>query len=263
MFIIKRSFPIAFSMVYQDPQSKKKGFNMATIANRISAALVGLTLALAGTAALAHTDTAQRSAGYWYDSSGHVWKNNYGQCWRAGYWTPSMAIEECDPDLVKKAAPAAAAKQDTVPAAPLVPPTGPAKPAFAKVTIQAEALFDFDKAVVRPDGKKVLDDEVVGKMKEYPQVEVLLITGHADRIGSEKYNQKLSERRAVAVKDYLVSQGIDANRLETAAKGESEPVVSCDNIKGPANRHNKKLVECLQPNRRVVVEIKVQKSSAD
>lgn len=249
-------------LLSKDPQLKKKGFDMAIIAKRISGVLVALTFALTGAAALAHTEPAQRSAGYWYDSNGHVWKNNYGQCWRAGYWTPSMATEECDPDLVKKAAPAAA-KQDTVPAAPLVPPTGPAKPAFEKVTIQAEALFDFDKAVVRPDGKKVLDDEVVGKMKQYPQVEVLLITGHADRIGSDKYNMKLSERRAEAVKNYLVSQGIDANRLETAAKGKSEPVVSCDNIKGPANRHNKKLIECLQPNRRVVVEIKVQKSSAD
>lgn len=235
---------------------------MATTAKRISGALVALTLALMGTVALAHTEPAQRSAGYWTDSNGHVWKNNYGQCWRAGYWTPSMATEECDPDLVKKAAPAAKA-QDTVPATPLVPPTGPAKPAFEKVTIQAEALFDFDKAVVRPDGKKVLDDEVVSKMKQYSQVEVLLITGHADRIGSAKYNQKLSERRAAAVKDYLVSQGVEANRLETAAKGESEPVVDCKNVKGPENRKNKKLVECLQPNRRVVVEIKVQKSSGD
>lgn len=229
-------------------------------AKTLSGMLAALTLAAAG---LVPAQAAERSPGYWYDNSGNVWKNNYNQCWRAGYWTPSMAIPECDPDLVKKEAPKPAAKQDTVPAAPLVPPTGPAKPAFAKVTIQAEALFDFDKAVVRPDGKEVLDREVVAKMKQYPQVEVLLITGHADRIGSEKYNMKLSERRANAVKDYLISRGIEASRLETAAKGESEPVVDCKNIKGPENRRNKKLVECLQPNRRVVVEIKVQKSSAD
>lgn len=235
---------------------------MVITAKRISGVLVALTLALAGSAALAHTEAAQRSPGYWTDSNGHVWKNNYGSCWRAGYWTPSMATEECDPDLVKKAAPAPKAA-DTVPGAPLVPPTGPAKPAFEKVTLQAETLFDFDKAVVRPDGKKILDDEVVGKMKEYPQVEVLLITGYADRIGSAKYNQKLSERRAEAVKQYLISQGVEADRLETAAKGESDPVVDCKNVKGPESRRNKKLVECLQPNRRVVVEIKVQKSSAD
>jgi OOP family OmpA-OmpF porin len=236
---------------------------ISTTAKRISGLLVALTLGLAGSAALAHTEPAQRSAGYWYDSNGHLWKNNFGQCWRAGYWTPSMAIAECDPDLVKAAPKAAEKKQDTVPGSPLVPPTGPEKPAFAKVTIQAEALFDFDKAIVRPDGKQVLSDEVVSKMKQYPQVEVLLITGHADRIGTEKYNQKLSERRAAAVKDYLVSQGVDASRLESAAKGESEPVVDCKNVKGRENRTNKKLVECLQPNRRVVVEIKVQKASGN
>lgn len=227
----------------------------------VSGLLIALTLGLSGTAAVAHN--ADRPAGYWTDNNGHLWKNNFGQCWRAGYWTPSMAIEECDPDLVKKAAPAAAKKQDTVPASPLVPALGPDKPAFEKVTIQAEALFDFDKAVVRPDGKKVLDAEVVGKMKQYSQVEVLLITGHADRIGTTKYNQKLSERRAAAVKDYLVSQGVESNRLESAAKGESEPIVDCKDVKGRESGKNKNLVECLQPNRRVMVEIKVQKASGN
>jgi OOP family OmpA-OmpF porin len=208
--------------------------------------------------ALAHSD-ATPSTGYLIDSSKHYVKNNYGECWRTGYWTPALAVAECDPDLVKKEEPAA------MPAPAMVEgpgePVGPAKPAFEKVTLQAETLFDFDKAVVRPDGKKILDDEVVAKMKEYPQVEVVLVTGHADRIGSDRYNMRLSQRRADAVKGYLTSEGIDANRVETAAKGESEPVVDCNDVKGKANRYNKKLVECLQPNRRVVVEIKVQKAT--
>jgi len=85
------------------------------------------------------------------------------------------------------------------------------------------------------------------------------VTGHADRIGTDAYNQKLSQRRADAVKDYLVGQGVEDKRIETAAKGESEPVVSCDNVKGKVSGKNKNLVECLQPNRRVVVEVKVQK----
>ena len=96
-------------------------------------------------------------------------------------------------------------------------------------------------------------------MKEYPQVEVVLVTGHTDRIGTDAYNQKLSQRRADAVKSYLVAQGVENNRIETAAKGESDPVVSCDDVKGKASGKNKKLVECLQPNRRVMVEVKVQK----
>ncbi len=258
MFNMGLNLTINFQIKIQANKKGEKSMAISLTTKHVSGLLIALTLGLSGTAAVAHN--ADRPGGYWTDNSGHIWKNNFGQCWRAGYWTPSMAIAECDP-AVAKAAPAAAKKQDTVPASPLVPPTGPGKPAFEKVTLQAETLFDFDKAVVRPDGKKVLDDEVVGKMKQYSQVELLLITGHADRIGATKYNQKLSERRAAAVKDYLVSQGVEANRLENTAKGESEPVVDCKSVKGTESGKNKKLVECLQPNRRVVVEIKVQKAS--
>lgn len=215
---------------------------------KITLSLV-LGLAISGTA-FAHSVEKE---GYLIDTRGNLVKNNYNQCWKTGYWTPAMAIAECDPDLVKKEQKAAAA------AAPAVVAAGPEKPAFDKITLQAETLFDFDKAVVRADGKQKLNDEVVGKMKQYPQVEVVLVTGHADRIGTEKYNQNLSERRAAAVKDYLVSQGVEANRIETAAKGESEPVVACSDVKGKESGKNKKLVECLQPNRRVMVEVKVQK----
>lgn len=222
-----------------------------------------LAAALLPLSVQAHTDVKDRASVYWYDSNGHVWKNNYGQCWRTGYWTPAAANCECDKAILpkEKCEPKAAEvkKQDTVPAQPLVPPVGPNPAAFSKITLQAETLFDFDKAVIRPDGKQTLDSEVVAKMKQYPEVEVVLVTGHADRIGSDKYNEKLSQKRADAVKKYIVSQGIDASRIETAAKGESEPVVDCKDIKGKEYRGNKKLVQCLQPNRRVVVEVKVQK----
>lgn len=133
------------------------------------------------------------------------------------------------------------------------PEPGPAQPAFEKITLQAEVLFDFDKSVVKDDGKKILDVEVVEKMKAHPQVEIVLITGHTDRIGTDKYNQGLSERRADAVKSYLESQGIASNRLHAVGKGEMEPVEACKGIYG------KKAIECLQPNRRVVVEIEVQR----
>lgn len=204
------------------------------------------TLAVAGVAS-AH-DVPK--AGYLIDTRGNVVRNNFNECWKTGYWTPAMAIPECDASLAKK---------DEAPAAkPAAPIAGPGKGAFAAISLQAETLFDFDKAVLRDDGKKKLDVEVVSKMKQYPQVEVVLVTGHADRIGSDAYNQKLSQRRADAAKAYIVSQGVDAKRVETASKGESEPVVSCNDVKGKVSGKNKKLVECLQPNRRVVVEIKVQ-----
>ena len=226
--------------------------------NKLASILFGALIGLTAGTALAHNPPSQAN---WQDTAGHYVKNSYGECWRASYWTPAMAVAECDPDLVKKPEKVAEVKpQDTVPAVPLVPDLGPDKPAL-RVTIQAEALFDFDKAVLRTDGKRTLDDEVVAKMKAHPEVEVLLVTGHADRIGSDKYNQRLSEKRANAVKSYLVDQGIEGNRIEAVGKGESEPVVDCKDIKGAENRRNKKLVACLQPNRRVVAEVKIQAPS--
>ena len=231
-----------------------------TSTTKLTSALFGALIGLTAGTALAH---GERSQANWQDNAGHFAKNSSGECWRASYWTPSMAVAECDPDLVKKPEVKKVAeviKQETVPATPLVPNLGPDKPAL-RVTIQAEALFDFNKSDLRADGKKTLDDEVVAKMKAHPEVEVLLVTGHADRIGSDKYNQALSERRANSVKSYLVGQGVESNRIEAVGKGESEPVVECNDIKGAQNRSNKKLVECLQPNRRVVAEVKVQAPS--
>lgn len=224
----------------------------------ISSLLIALGSGLGANVATAHSD-GKVTPGYLHDANRHVVKNNFGQCWRTGSWTPAMATAECDSSLFKKPAPPPVKAADTVPARPLVPPNlGPDKPAFTKINLQAETLFDFDKAVLRPDGKKTLDDEVVAKMKQYPEVEVVLVTGHADRIGSDKYNQNLSERRATAAKNHIVSQGINAGRVETSAKGESEPLVDCKDVKGVESGRNKKLVDCLQPNRRVLVEVKIQ-----
>lgn len=222
--------------------------------SKLACGLISTLIGLSAGSAFAHDDNPV-SQGNWQNISKHFWKDNSGHCWRAGYWTPSMAVAECDPDLVKK--PEKKETKPETPPAALIPNLGPDAPAL-RVTIQAEALFDFDKAVLRADGKKTLDEEVVGKMKAHPEVEVLLVTGYADRIGSEKYNQKLSEKRAHAVKAYLVEQGVEDKRIEAVGKGESDPVVDCKDIKGRESRHNKKLVECLQPNRRVVAEVKVQ-----
>ena len=197
------------------------------------------------------------NAGYLIDTRGSVVKNNYNQCWRTGYWTPAMATAECDPDLVKKEEPKKEEPKKEAPKA-AAPVAGPEAPAV-KVTFKAETLFDFDKAVVRPEGKKELDDKVVASMKAHPEVELLLVTGHADRIGSDKYNQKLSERRADAVKTYLTSQGIAAERVKTVGMGEAMPNPDADTKgKCKGNKKTKKLIECLQPDRRVTVEPEIQ-----
>jgi len=215
-------------------------------------AMASLTLA-----GIASADEITKE-GYLVDTRGTLVKSGYGLCWHTGFWTPAMAIAECDPDLVKKDAPKMAEAMTPAAAPTPAPVAGPDKPAFFPISLQAETLFGFDKSTIRAEGKKKLDDEIVGKMKAHPQVEMILVTGHADRIGGEAYNQKLSQRRADAVKTYLVEQGVEDKRIETAAKGESTPVVSCDDVKGTVSGKNRKLVECLQPNRRVTVEVTVQ-----
>lgn len=177
---------------------------------------------------------------------------NIGAIFRFG--VPEKAIE---PTPEPMPIPVAALPEvEPAPAAePLPPLQGPEKPAFEKVTLQSEVLFGFDKDTLKEEGKNRLDADVVEKMKAHPEVELVLITGHTDRIGDTNYNQKLSERRANAVKKYLMAQGIAENRLHTVGKGESEPVVGCEGTRG------KKAIQCLQPNRRVVVEIEVQRAS--
>jgi len=219
--------------------------------------VVGAALAVLGNGV---ANAAPTTPGYLTDSSGKIWKNSYGECWKSGMWTPAMAIPECDPNLVKKEPKKVVEAPAAEPApAPAPVAVGPDKPAFETITLQAETLFAFDKAVIHPEGKQHLNTEVVTKMKQYPQVESILVTGHADRIGTDAYNHDLSARRAAAVKNYLVGEGIEGSRIQSASKGEHEPVVACSEVKGRESSKNKPLIACLQPNRRVVVEVQVQR----
>lgn len=203
----------------------------------------GAALALGMGANAANADVGE---GYW-GASGMYVKNATGLCWHAGYWTPAMATEECDPDLVpKKPAPPAPAPVVAPPPppaptpAPAAPPAAP-KPVSEKITMAADAHFDFDKSVLKPEGKAKLDD-LVGKLKAV-NLEVIIAIGHTDSIGSDAYNKKLSLRRANAVKAYLVSKGIEANRIYTEGKGESQPIADNKTKEGRAK------------NRRVEIEV--------
>ena len=184
---------------------------------------------------------------YVIDQRGEVATSGAGLCWRTSFWTPAAAAKDpagckCDKDLLPKEVcePKAAA-----------PAAAPKAAAFGeKVTIAADALFDFNKATLRPEGKAKLDD-VVGKAKQL-NLEVIIAVGHADRIGSAAYNQKLSEKRAASVKDYLVSKGIPANRVYTEGKGSKQPVTKPNQCKGAKSA---KVIACLQPDRRVDIEL--------
>ena len=137
--------------------------------------------------------------------------------------------------------------------APRVEPPPPPAPAPAptpkpeKITTASTVNFDFDRYVIRPDSRSKLDD-LVGKLRDV-NLEVIIAVGHADRIGSDAYNMKLSVRRADSVKAYLVSKGIAASRIYTEGKGERQPVKDC---KG--DKKTKELIACLEPNRRVETE---------
>ncbi|CAN7284160.1 OmpA family protein [Variovorax sp. LjRoot175] len=166
-----------------------------------------------------------------------VWKNGTNElCWRDANWTPATAAAGCDGALVPAAPPAAVA-----PAAPApVPPAAPAV-AASKVTFAADAFFDFDKSVLKPEGRAKLDD-LVSKIRDV-NLEVIIAVGHTDSIGTDAYNQRLSVRRAEAVKAYLVSKGIERNRVYTEGKGEKQPVADNKTKEGRAK------------NRRVEIEV--------
>jgi len=175
------------------------------------------------------TASAQSKQGYWTQGGDAVW------CWRAGYWTPAMAIQECDPDLMpKKATP-------PPPPPPAAKPAAKPAPVAEKVTLAADVLFDFDKAVLKNEGKAKLDD-LAAKVKAI-NLEVVIAIGHTDSVGSDAYNQKLSVRRAESVKSYLVSKGVEPNRIYTEGKGEKQPVASNKTKDGRAK------------NRRVEIEV--------
>jgi OOP family OmpA-OmpF porin len=201
---------------------------------------------LIATAALATAAGAQ-VIDNWRSAAGDVWKNVDGKCWRDASWTPATAAVGCDGAIVAPApvAPAPVAAAPAPVAAPAAPAAAPAAAApaaaAAKVTYAADAFFDTDKSVLKPEGKAKLDD-LVGKVKGI-NLEVIIAVGHTDSDGSDGYNQKLSVSRSEAVKAYLVSKGIEKNRVYTEGKGEKQPVADNKTKEGKAK------------NRRVEIEV--------
>ncbi len=176
------------------------------------------------------------------DSQGVPVRDASGNC----VLSSGIVHPDCGPKQEAPAPRPAAPASPSAPAAPAASTAPAARPAPASVkqtvVIQADALFDFDKSVVRPDGKKSID-AALGKLAGV-DVEMVIATGHTDSVGTDAYNQKLSERRAAAVKEYLVSKGIPASKITTLGKGESQPVAT------------NKTKEGRQKNRRVDIEFK-------
>lgn len=201
---------------------------------------VSCALALGMISSAAHAQTNPADTGYLTDQRGSVVKSGFGLCWHTGFG-PAVTSPECDPTPPPVKVAEAAAPP---------PPPIAQKPAGGKVTLDADALFDFNKAELRPAGKMALDD-FFDKTKSI-NTEVIIAVGHTDRFGSEAYNQRLSEQRAASVKTYLVSKGIEPNRIHAEGKGEMQPVTKpgqCDGAKSA------KVIACLQPDRRVDIEV--------
>lgn len=226
----------------------------------IAAALVALAITPAYAQVTAPNPFKQ---GYVLDGSGNFVINSTGLCWHTAQWTPALAVEPCDPTIKAAAAPAPApapvmaqaVRPEPAPApvpaavvqAPVVAPVAMPQ----KISFSGDAVFAFDKAALQPEGRTLLDGLV--KQLAGATYDNLMVTGHTDRIGSSRYNQKLSEQRAQTVKSYLVNQNIQASRIDAMGKGETQPVTKAGDCKGAKSA---KVIACLQPDRRVDIEMK-------
>jgi OmpA-OmpF porin, OOP family len=214
-----------------------KGFNLS-----VSGAAVALALA-----AVAGTANAGVS-GYVTNVQNQVWTTPFGLCWKTTDWSPAKAAAPCDPVArVSAPVPPPVAAAPAPEPAPLV--AAPA-PIIEKVALSSDVLFEFDKAQLRPEGRAELD-KLAERVKD-ADIESVQAIGHADRIGPEKYNEKLSRERAESVKQYLAQKGIDDQRVQIEGRGESEPITQnqCKGQRGDA------LIRCLEPDRRVDIEVR-------
>ncbi|MBT9553137.1 MAG: OmpA family protein [Hydrogenophaga sp.] len=206
--------------------------------NRMALLVASVTLASAA---------AAQTVDNWTNGGGDlVWRNGSNElCWRNNFWTPATAHPDCD-GAIKPLPPVAAAPAPAPEPAPAPAPAPPAPVVAAPapvltMTLQAGTLFDFDKSVIKPAGKAALDGLVADMAKV--DVETIIAVGHTDAIGTDTYNRLLSIRRVEAVKAYLVSKGVPADRIKTEGKGESQPVASNQTRDGRAQ------------NRRVEIEV--------
>ncbi|MFA7279316.1 MAG: OmpA family protein [Sterolibacterium sp.] len=209
---------------------------------------VGLGLQYAFTESLSMRLEAER---YRIDDAvgnkGDVDLVSLGLIYRFGAKTPAPA-----PRAETPPPPAAAPVTREVVMAPPPPAPIPAPPAPVKVSFAADSLFGFDQSTVSPAGNQHLDKFAADLRGT--KYDVINVTGHTDRLGSSAYNQKLSERRAAAVKVYLVeSAGIPADKISARGVGEADPVTKPGECKG--EKKTKQLIACLQPDRRVDVEV--------
>jgi len=173
-----------------------------------------LKLVFAGVITVAATATSAQNVDNWVNSTGTSWKNGDGTlCWRDNSWTPATAAAGCDGFLAPKAAATSGVSQ-------------------SKITLQADTLYDFDKATLKAEGQATLN-KIAADLNKI-KLEVIIAVGNTDSVGTDAYNMALGQRRAQSVKAYLVSKGVDGSRIYTESKGKSNPVASNATAEGRA-----------------------------
>jgi OOP family OmpA-OmpF porin len=212
-------------------------------------AVLAAVVPLFGQTVLAHQG-GKASLGYVGDGrSGHMVTNSAGECLHTSSWSKDMATDECDAGLKPKKVAEAAPEPKPAPVVVAKPAPKP-EPVVEKVSLKAGALFDVNKADLKAAGKSELD-ALAGKIKDSnTQIEQITVTGHTDSAGSKQLNETLSERRADAVKSYLVSKGLSGDRIVTKGAGDAQPVASNKTAAGRAQ------------NRRVDIDIKAQRTTS-
>jgi len=192
-----------------------------------------IALALAFSVATASSAVSAQTVDNWRGAFGDTWTSAFDLCWRDAFWTPATGIQGCD------GVPAPVAQ--TPVRAPERTPTPVVAPTVQRVVLNADTFFDFDKTEIKPEGRQVLDQ--VAAQAAQLNLETIIATGHTDSIGTADYNQGLSERRANAVKGYLVNQGVPTDRVYVEGKGATQPIASNATREGRAQ------------NRRVEIEV--------
>ena len=193
------------------------------------------------------TDTISQQ--YWETKDVYKVRSGFDECWQTGNYVPRQGYDSCGNPIVSELEPAPLPVPIEVAAVePVIIPV------TKTVSFADSALFAFDKSVLKPEGKNMLDglvkelNDTTSTMITYDDISV---TGHTDRIGSNEYNQKLSERRAQTVKDYLINSNIRTTRISAAGKGEMQPVTNPGDCRGTTAN----VIACLQPDRRVEVKM--------
>ncbi|WP_211463008.1 OmpA family protein [Collimonas silvisoli] len=216
--------------------------------------LLGSALGSASNSGFAQTTDVQANpekSAYLQDGRGPIVRSQDGLCWRSGYWEQNDAVTGCDGALVapvmKASAPALVANP-TIAGNEIAPATVSTQ-CNGSVTLTSDQNFSFGKATLTNAAKQRIEQQVIAKLTGCAGAGYILVTGHTDRLGSEKYNQKLSMQRAANIASYLKSKGV-TNKIEVAGAGASEPILSCSN-----KLNRKKLISCLSPNRRAIIKV--------